>query len=119
MVPRAELVAALAEVRASKDDALAKASDLASAEDRLQRAQELLQAARAESSQLQATLSGSVPRAELLVAKGKLEEAEMRTQAARDELQAKLKEWEAEASHLRVAMQVAFNIVSKSPCTYL
>jgi chromosome segregation ATPase len=106
MVPRAELLAALAEVRASKDEAQAKGSDLASAEDRLQRAQELLKAARAESSQLQAALSSTVPRAELLAAKAKIDEADLRTQAARDDLQAQLKEWEAEASFLRVAMQV-------------
>jgi chromosome segregation ATPase len=106
MVPRAELVAALAEVRASRDEAQAQASDLASAEDRLQRAQELLKAARAESSRLQAALAGSVPRAELLAAKAKIEEADMRTQAARDELHARLKEWEAEESRLRSTMQV-------------
>ena len=114
MVPRAELVTALAEVRASKDDAMAKASDLASAEDRLQRAQEQLRAVRAEFSLLQATLAGSVPRAELLAARAKVEEADLRTQAARDELQAKLKEWEEEAARLRTAMQVAFKFSAES-----
>ncbi len=109
MVPRTELISALAEVRANKDEAQAKGSDLASAEDRLQRAQELLKAARAESSQLQTALASTVPRVELLAAKAKIEEADMRTQAARDELQAKLKEWEAEASRMRVTMQVVLN----------
>jgi hypothetical protein len=106
MVPRAELAAAAAEVRASRDEAQARAGDLASAEDRLERAQELLKAARAESSRLQAALAGSVPRAELVAAKARVEEADARTEAAREELLAKAKEWEAEESRLRSTMQV-------------
>lgn len=96
----------MAEVRASKNEAQAKAGDLAGLEMQLHRAQEQLRAAREEASQLQAALALSVPRSELDLAKAKAAESEAHAQAARDGVQEKIKEWELEASKTRAVMQV-------------
>ena len=106
MVPRAELANALAEVRAGKDDAQAKAGDLLALEGQLHRVQEQLRVARAECCDLQAALSAGVSRSELDAARLKVVEADARALAAREELQERLNEWELEESKLRTALQV-------------
>jgi chromosome segregation ATPase len=113
MVPRTELADAMAEARASKSEANAKAGDLAGLESQLHRAQEQLRAARVEVGELQAALALSVPRSEVELARARAAESETHAQAARDELQEQLKEWELEASKTRAVMQV---LAVRFPC---
>jgi hypothetical protein len=107
MVPRTALVAALAEARSGNDAAQAKAGELASLENLLRRAEERLAASEVELNVLKETLAGSVPRSELVAAEAKSEKEDARAQVALGELREKSSEWQAEASQLRTALQVA------------
>jgi hypothetical protein len=107
MVPRTALVTALSDARSCSDDAQAKAGELALMQDLLRRTEERLAASESELNTLKVTVAGSVSRSELVVAQAKSEEADARAQMALSELQERSNEWEAEASQLRKALQVA------------
>jgi hypothetical protein len=77
LVPRTDLLAALAEARAGRDAAAAHAADTSALEEQLARTQRQLRAAQADAAaQMQATLSDMVPRSELVAARARAEEAE-------------------------------------------
>jgi hypothetical protein len=92
MVPRSELLAAQSLAKANKDDADAKAKDLAWLEEQMKKAQEQLSAARQEAASLRAEAGGMVPRSDLEAAKLQLHELEkaarLEQKKQREELQA-------------------------------
>lgn len=96
MVPRSELVAALAEARTGRDEAAAGAAAKLALEEHLARLQRQLRDAQsAAAAQMRATLDDTVPKAELLAARSRTEEAEamMRQQQERqNEMLESLKE---------------------------
>jgi predicted nucleic acid-binding Zn-ribbon protein len=113
MVTRAELLAAQSEIKACKEEAAAKAKDVAWMESQASKGQEQLQAARLEVAQLQATISSMVPRSEFEAAKKRLAEvdaaARAEEQVQRDlvrSLNDRLKALEDEKSQLFTKMQV-------------
>ena len=113
MVTRAELLSAQSEVKACKEEAAAKAKDMAHLEGQVSTGQEQLQAARLEVAQLQATISSMVPRSEFEAAKKRFNEMDAAVraeeQAQRDLLRGlndKLKAVEDEKSQLITKMQV-------------
>jgi predicted nucleic acid-binding Zn-ribbon protein len=113
MVTRAELLSAQSEIKACKEEAAAKAKELAWIESQVSKGQEQLQAARLEVAQLQATISAMVPRSEFEAAKKQFSEVEaaarLEEQVQRDlvrSLHDKLKALEDEKSLLRTKMQV-------------
>ena len=113
MVARAELLAALSEVKASKEEAAAKAKELAWLEGQAGKGQEQLNAARVEVAQLQAAMSGMVPRGDVEELKRQLKEVEASAraegQAHRDlvaGMNERLRLLEDEKSGLLTKMQV-------------
>jgi predicted nucleic acid-binding Zn-ribbon protein len=113
MVDRAELLAALSEIKALKDEAQAKAKDHAWLEAQLVKAQEQVQSARVDAAKLRADMSAMVTRSDLEAARAQLLEAEAaaraESQKQREDMSA-LKErlggLEKEKSTLEANMQV-------------
>jgi predicted nucleic acid-binding Zn-ribbon protein len=81
MVDRAQLLAALAEIKALKDDVSAKAKDLAWQQQQQAKLQEQLQNARVEAAQLRADMSAMVPRTDLDAANALIQEIEAAAKA--------------------------------------
>lgn len=113
MVTRAELLSAQSEAKAWKDEAAAKAKDVALMESQVSMGQMQLQAALLDVAQLQTTVSAMVPRSELEAAKQLFDmmNAEVRTeeQVQRDlvcSLNDRLKALEDERSQLHMKLQV-------------
>ena len=76
-VPRADLAAALAEARACRDGAAACTAEKAALEEQIGRLQRQLRDAQsAAAAQMRATLDDTVPKAELLAARSRADEAE-------------------------------------------
>lgn len=88
MVDRAELLSALSEIKAQREDAHAKARDLEWSETQLVKAREQLELARLGEAQLRAEMSSMVPKSELEAAKAHLHEVEV----AANEENSKLRE---------------------------
>ncbi len=110
---RAELLAALSEIKALKDEAQAKAKDFAWLEAQLVKAQEQVQGARVEAAKLRADMSAMVTRSDLEAAKAQLLEAEAaaraESQKQREDMHAlreRLSGLEEEKSTLVSTMQV-------------
>jgi chromosome segregation ATPase len=101
MVPRSELLAALSQAKANKEDADSKAKDLAWLEEQQKKAQEQLAAARQEVAGLRTEVGGMVPRSDLEAAVGRLAES----QAAAREAQAKHQELLGELNGKLVALE--------------
>ena len=121
MVSRSDLLAAISEAKAIKEDLAAKAKEFAWLEGQNSKGQEQLQAARLEVAQLQATISGMVPRSDLDAMKRQLNEAEaafrVDGQAQRDQinnLNDRLRALEDEKSNLVIKMQVCSYIAAVS-----
>lgn len=106
MVPRAELLAAIAEIKAARDDANAKQAEVLALEDQLARSRDLLKAA-------QLAMCEMVPRSDLLAVKAKVDEAEAQVRAngerqreSMEELKEQGRQYQAEIENLRAAMLV-------------
>ncbi len=113
MVDRAELLAARSEIKALREDAQAKATDLTWSEAQLVKAREQLELARLAESQLRAEASSKVPKSELEAAKAHLHEVQMaaseESQKLRESLlllKSNLRKLEEEKTTLEAAMMV-------------
>ena len=114
MVDRAELLAALSEIKVQREDAQSKTKDLEWAEAQLVKAREQLELARLSEAQLRAEMSSMVAKSELEASKAHLHEVEI---AASEEnqnlreatlrLKSSLCKLEQEKSALEVTMQVS------------
>jgi hypothetical protein len=116
MVPRSELLEALSQAKANKDDADSKAKDLAWLEEQMKKSQEQLAAARQEAASLRAEVGGMVPRSELEATAARLaesqaaaREAQAKQQETMSELNGRLIALEKEKSENLVKMQVKLN----------
>jgi hypothetical protein len=112
MVDRAELLAALSEIKALKDEAQAKAKDYGWLEAQLVKAQEQVQTARIDAAKLRADMSAMVTRSDLEEAKAQLQALEAaaraESQKQREDMNAlkeKLGGLEKEKSTLEATMQ--------------
>ncbi len=112
-MPRSELLAAQSLAKANKDDADAKAKDLAWLEEQMKKAQEQLSAARQETASLRAEVGGMVPRSDLEAAAARLAESQAaarealaKHQATLVDLNGRLGALEKEKSEHLVKMQV-------------
>jgi predicted nucleic acid-binding Zn-ribbon protein len=113
MASRSDLLAALAETKAMKEELAAKGKELVWMEGQVSKGQEQLNSARLEGAQLQAAISGMVPRSDLDVMKRQLNEVEASAradgQAQRDQitsLNERLQALEDEKSQMVLKMQV-------------
>jgi multidrug resistance efflux pump len=106
MVPRAELLAAIAEIKAARDEARAKEAEARALEDQLARSRDLLKSA-------QLAMCEMVPRADLLVVKARVDEAEAQIRAngerqreSMEELKEQGRQYQEEIGNLRATMLV-------------
>ena len=109
-MPRSELLAAVSEIKAARDEARAKDADAQAVEEQLARSRDLLKAA-------QMAMCDMVPRSELLAVRARVDEAEAQIRAngerqreSMEGLREQARQHQEEVEGLRAAMQASTRV---------